>query len=226
MKINFRAAALAALSLTSLSAVASVYSDATGDINVGSFPHIDISSVEVTNTLTDLTLTINLAGDPIATNWGKYNIIMRSPSVGSVDTSANGNPWTRPYSLDGGANRFIGGWADQPTNNSQLWSYSGSWSKDADFTSTITSSSLSYTVSLASLGLSAGDVLRFDVVTTGGGNTDTAVDTLSRSSGEVSAWDQTTVVSGLDYQVTGVPEPTSMAALGLGVAAMLRRRRR
>lgn len=227
MNFKIRALALAALTLTALPAFADLYTDATGDLNVGTFDNIDITSVMVTNTSTDITFQINLNGSPVATNWGKYNIIMNSPGVTGGDTGSSGNPWVRPYSLAGGANKFIGGWADAATSNSQLWTYTGgAWSQDSTFTSMITSAGISYTVSLASLGLMAGDTLLFDVATSGGGNNDTAVDSLGRSSGEVSNWSDTTVLNGVSYKVTPVPEPATLTALGVGAVAVLRRRRR
>lgn len=230
MKINFRASALAALSLVSFSAYADLYSDATGDIVVpGGAPpnsHMDIASVLVTNTLTDISFQVNLVGDPVSPNWAKYNIIMRSPVSADLDMSADGNAWGRNYALAGGANRFIAGWTDQVADNSQGHAFAaGGWSQTSTFSSVIGTNSVTYTVSLASLGLVAGNSLRFDVVTTGGGD-DGAVDALSNPNPQITDWSQSSVVAGLDYRVAAVPEPASMIALGVGAAALLRRRRK
>ena len=218
-----RLAAIAAISLASISAFATVYNDAIGDIaaSIGSQPHLDITSVVVTNTATDITFDISLNGSPIATQWGKYLVFMSTPGS-TGDTSVKGNAWTYNISLSGGANKYIGGWADQPTSNAQLWTYSGSWSQNSTFTSTITSTSISYTVALSSLGLSAGDILKFDVATTGGNTSNGAVDSLTTGA---ASWDDPTVLTGERYVVQAVPEPTSMAALALGVVVALRRRR-
>lgn len=230
MKINLRACALAALSITSFSAYAGLYNDATGDVAVpGGEPpnaHMDISSVLVSNTLTDITFQINLVGDPVSPNWAKYNIIMRSPIGGDLDMSADGNAWGRNYALAGGANRFVAGWTDQVANNSQGHAFAaGSWSQTSTFTSVIGANSVTYSVSLASLGLVAGNTLVFDVVTTGGGD-DGAVDALSNPNPQITDWSQHSTVAGLEYLVTPVPEPASLMALGVGTVAVLRRRKR
>lgn len=222
---NLMAGAL--LASVSLS-FATVYTDTVGDVAVpgAPFPHIDITGAVVTNTATDITFEIDLNGSPVATNWGKYNIIMRTAATG---LDAAGNGWGRPYSLSGGANKFIGGWADQATLNSQQYTYSaGAWSMDASspFTSTITATSMIYTVTLASLGLSVGQTFTFDMVTSGGGGGDGAVDALSNPNANITNWGDASVVNGVSYTVQGTPEPATMAALGLGVIAMIRRRRK
>ena len=73
---------------------ATTYNDATGDgALVGTGGGIlDISSVEVNNTLTDLIFKINLAGNPVATDWGKYMIGLDTTAGG--DSAGNG--WGRP----------------------------------------------------------------------------------------------------------------------------------
>ncbi|HTQ11577.1 MAG TPA: carbohydrate binding domain-containing protein [Fimbriimonadaceae bacterium] len=43
---------------------------------------------------------------------------------------------------------------------------------------------------------------------------------------EVSGWEQLDYINADDFSVTAVPEPASMAALGIGVVALIRRRRR
>ena len=80
-------------------------------------------------------------------------------------------------------------------------------------------------VSLAALGLSAGDVLEFDVFTTGGG-ADPGVDHLSRIDEATPDWGTTSVAGAfLSYTVQAVPTPGSLALIGLGGLVAGRRRR-
>src|SRR5712672_2828656 len=75
------------------------YTDSTGENFTGAGGGIlDISSVEVTNTPTDVIFKINLTGDPVATDWGKYMIGI--DSVGGGDTTGDG--WARPVSMSSG----------------------------------------------------------------------------------------------------------------------------
>lgn len=198
---------------------ATLYVDNTGDIALGSMPHMDITSVDVTSTATQITFQINLAGDPIATNWGKYNVILHNLAAGTTDTSLENNPWGRNYRLLGGSTGFIGSWADQPANNQQNWSYNGSWNMNLLSTNAITTSTVTLTANLADLGLGQSDSIIFDVVTTGGGD-DTAVDSLTGV--PPTSWGEQVALEGLLYNP--VPEPATMAVLGLGAAALLRRR--
>ena len=72
MKTHSKIIALSILAALALNAQAATYLDSTGEIISGS--HIDISSEEVNNTATDLIFKINLVGNPVATEWGKYMV--------------------------------------------------------------------------------------------------------------------------------------------------------
>ena len=75
---------------------AATYNDSTGDI-LPTASIMDITSVEVNSTTTDLIFKINLAGDPVATDWGKYRIALDTTAGGDYA----GNGWSRPISMSG-----------------------------------------------------------------------------------------------------------------------------
>jgi len=207
-------------------AQAVLFTDAAGDVAVpgNPFPHMDILSVNVTNTASSITFDIALAGSPIATNWGKYNMVARKVGASPLDTGLQNNPWARNYQLMGGSNAFIGSWVDQPSSNQQNWTFNGSWNLVNTVSNTVTATNVILTSNLADLGLAVGDQIVFDVVTTGGNGGDTAVDSLT---GPVPAgWGDFVSLHGEQYNITAVPEPATMAVLGLGAAALIRRRRK
>ena len=76
---------LSAISLCA-GAFADSFSDATGETIVGGI--MDITSVDVANTANQLIFTINIAGDPVATDWGKYLVGINT--TGGGDTAGNG----------------------------------------------------------------------------------------------------------------------------------------
>ncbi len=81
---------------------------------------------------------------------------------------------------------------------------------------------VTWTVSLASLGVGAGQTFYFDIATSGGGN-DPGVDHLSRSDAATPGWGTASTAGGfLSYTV--VPTPGALALLG--VAGLVGRRRR
>lgn len=210
---------------------ATTYLDAVTDVAVpgNPFPHIDISSVQVSNTTTTLSFKIILSGDPVATDWGKYMIGLDLGPGG--DTAGNG--WGRPISMQGGMEHWIGSWVDGG-NGAELRSYSGAWSlssatynpNPANLAISKDSSSVTLTLDMASIGLALGNTFQFDVYSSGGGGGDGAVDALSLGTPSITDWGnayQTSTATSLSYTV--IPEPAS-AALGLlGLAALLRRRR-
>jgi len=210
-------------------AQATTYTDATGE---NFFPNgiLDISSVEVTDTLTDLIFKINVTGDPVAVDWGKYMIGINSTAGG--DTTGNG--WGRPISISDGMDYWVGSWVDSG-NGAQLWKYTGVWGQQSQvggvnpdnlaISKIASPGSVTLQFSYAGLGLSAGDTFTFDVYTGGGNPTDGAVDALSNPAQTISGWtgvyNSGSLVSS--YTITPIPEPSALALIGLGGALLARR---
>jgi hypothetical protein len=218
-----------------------MYFDATGDIASGindAGGTLDLVSMEVSHTATDVIFSLTVNGSVSSTDWGKFMIGI---STGAGDTAANGNGWGRPINMtsNGGMTHWVGSWVDSG-GGSQFWNYSGSaWSGPgglAGFSlASGAQSTLTYTVSMASLGVSNGSTLYFDAYSSGGGGGDSAVDALSRSDASIADWSGpfTTagLASGMDASVSGgafaftiVPAPGALALLG--VAGLLGSRRR
>jgi hypothetical protein len=182
------------LKIVGAASAGQLYNDTSGDVIVpGSpFPHLDIASVAVSNTATDLVFKINLNGDPVATDWGKYMI--------GIDSTAGGDPagngWGRPIGMSSGMDFWLGGWADSGSGL-ELRNWTGSsWGLQAASynavpplaTPTKTSSSYTVSVPLAYMGLGIGSTFSFDVYSSGGGGGDSAVDALGNLSPSISDW--------------------------------------
>lgn len=234
--------ALVAVSLIgSIPAMAVTYSDATGEVNVDGGPvgggTLDIVSMEVVNTLSDITFTLTVNGNITTTDWGNFMIGIANQNTAG---STTGNGWARPINLDaGGGNgmtHWIGSWVNGG-GGSQLWTYDGlgvgggtssNWSGPAVLAGyTLTpaaQSTITYSVNLAALGLSVGDTIAFDAYSSGSGGTDSAVDSLSNPNTSITTWGQTYTSDGTTglSSYTVVPEPTSVALFGLGSLLMSR----
>lgn len=180
-------------------AQAASYVDATGDIssNVSTGGGtLDIVSMEVAETATDLIFTLTVNGNITTTNWGNFMIgIANQKSVGTQ----TGNGWGRPISMNAGGGNGMTHWIGSWVNNgggSQLWTYaSASWSgptalKAYSFTAAA-QSTIQYTVTKASLGVTKDDTILFDAYSSGGGGTDSAVDALSNPNIAITTWSQT-----------------------------------
>lgn len=210
----------------------SPYSDTVGDIDPGlsnGGGTLDIVGMEVTNTLTDVIFKLTVNGDVSTTDWGNFLVGIATGGNGTV----TGNGWDRPINLSspvGGMDYWIGAWVNSG-GGAQLWSYDGSaWTGpgalvDFGLTSGATSD-LTYTASLASLGLSTGDTFYFDAYSSGGGGTDSAVDSLANPNISITSWSQvytssTTESAGLGLNsYTLVPEPSTYLLSGLGLVAL------
>jgi hypothetical protein len=216
-----------------------VYTDAANDIDPGiatAGGTLDLLSMEVSHTATDVIFKLTVNGSVSSTNWGKFMIGI---STGAGTTSGNG--WGRPINMtsNGGMTRWVGSWVDSG-GGAQFWNYSGSaWSESAglagfSFTSGA-QSTLTYTVSMASLGVSNGSTLYFDAYSSGGGGGDSAVDALSRSDASISNWGgpftTSGIASGTAASTAGgafaytIPAPGALALLGAASLVGSRRRR-
>jgi hypothetical protein len=210
-------------------AFAATYSDTVGETIFGGM--LDITSVEVNNTVTALTFKINLAGDPVATDWGKYLIGIDSTAGG--DTAGNG--WVRPIRMSSGMDYFVGSWVNFG-NGAEIYKWNGaSWGlQSATYNPnpdavgiTKDTSSVTLSFDFAGLGLAAGSTFTFDIYTTGGGGGDSAIDAVNLAQ-SVANWGDP-YDSGqnvLSYTIQAVPEPTTAAMLGLTGLLFLHRVRR
>lgn len=206
---------------------AATYNDAVGDGSLlAAWPHLDITSVVVDHTATEISFTINLAGNPIAVNWGQYNIgINRMPGGATSGTV----PPNRPISMSAGMDYWIRSW----DTGAETYRWQGSWIMEnatwnppsAIQLPVKTTASVTLTTTLAALGLSVGDTFSFDVYSSGGTGTDSAVDALANplptgaSGNWVSPYDSAANV--YQYTLTN-PAPPPPPAAGVGAAVSYR----
>ncbi|HAS82235.1 MAG TPA: hypothetical protein DCS43_06070, partial [Verrucomicrobia bacterium] len=175
----------------------SPYADAAGEIDPGlssAGGTLDILGMEVSNTVSDVYMTLSLNGDISTTDWGKFLIGIASGKSAGTTT---GNGWGRPINLEaptGGMDFWIGSWVDGG-GGCHLWNYTNAaWNGPSACTFSFVAgvqSTLSYSVPLASLGLAAGDTFYFDAYASGGGGGDSAIDALSNPNVSVTSWGQT-----------------------------------
>jgi len=232
-KIVLSSFAAAALAVSP--AVGQIFNDAVGDIDAsfGTAGNgtLDILSTEVSNpTATDIRFNITVNGN-ISTNtggvdWGNFMIGI---ATGSTPGTTTGNGWNRPINLNspiGGMNYWIGSWVNG-TGGAQLWSYNGtSWIEQTSSAPIIslapgTTSQIQLTLSLASLG-NPSEPWYFDVYSSGGGGTDSAVDALSNPSIATTTWagPYTSSQNPPGTGISAVPEPSTYALLGLSALAV------
>lgn len=205
-------------------AAPSVYNDAENDLFDNGFSNLDIKSVTVDNDATNVYIKVETRG---FANWTKYMMYFNC-STASDFTSTNA--WARPVNLTTNISHYLGSWADAPNANQQNWSWDGfNWNLDSttdNNQSQIGANIMMFTISRAQLGLtSAGDVLLFDVATSGGGGTDPGVDHLSRSDMATPGWGTASTSGNFLAYTMQVPAPGSVALLGMGGLLVGRRRR-
>jgi hypothetical protein len=201
---------------------ADVYVDAQQDLFDNSFAHLDIAQVTITNDATNLYIEMQARGSIASPDWGKY--------MWYFDTKAGGtttNAWNRPVTLTNEIDFYVGSWVDGG-GAAQYWGFDGTnWNLDSTNPVDLSSAGagiVKYTIPLAFMGLNVGDVLKFDVASSGGGDGDPGVDHLSVSGLATPGWG-TPSRAGDFLTYTVVPTP---GAMGVVVAAGLfagRRRR-
>jgi hypothetical protein len=195
-------------------ASADSYTDASLDLFDNGFDNLDITGVNMSDDGVNLTIAVTTRGFQ---NWTKYMMYFNTTGAG---TTSNG--WARPVNLTSNIDYYVGSWVDAPSDNAQFWSWTGAWNQTGTLTNSVSGNTVSFTMSLASLGLSAGQTIYFDVATSGGGN-DPGVDHLSRSDAATPGWG-TASTSGNFLAYTTVPAPGAIALLGLAGLAGRRRR--
>ncbi|MCU0772630.1 MAG: hypothetical protein MUE94_12810 [Verrucomicrobia bacterium] len=202
----FAASLMAATTLTPSALKATVYNDVTGETI--SVPIIDIVKVEVSNNIADLIFKIDLNGDVVATDWGKYCIAI--DTTGGGDTLGNG--WNRPISMSAGMDYWVGSWVDSG-NGVQLWQYTTSWATTGGPNISKSGSNVTITVPFSQMGLNIGSNFTFDVVSTGGGGGDSAIDSLANPAQSVATWAGPYDISSYSplpsYTLVQPPDPTN-----------------
>jgi hypothetical protein len=213
------------------------FNDAINDIAPGISTgngSLDLVKMEVSNTATDVVFQLTVNGNIVGDDWGKFMIgIANNKGYGTSSSDGWGRPIT--MSANGGMTNWIGSWVDggggaENRSNQTSWGLTGAtyngnfggFSLSAGAQSTIT-----FTVSIASLGMSIGDTFSFDAYSSGGGNGDSAVDALANPSVAISSWGQaydSGASNSFSYTLGAVPAPGAIALLG--VAGLLGRRRR
>ena len=215
---------------------AQTYTDAIGETINSASGTIDFVGAEVSNTATDLVISLKVNGNVGTTDWGKFMIGIATTKT---DGTTSGNGWNRPINLSApsgkGMDFWTGAWVDGG-GGSELHKYTsgtptGSWSNIGSSNQQIGTyatdkSLLTYTYSLATLGVTVGDTIYFDAYSSGGGGGDGAVDALANSAQSISGWGGSYTSSGSNLNsYTLVPEPSTGMLMGLGVAGLLVLRR-
>ena len=235
---RFTVAALAGLAFVASGASARPvnFTDPAGDLftNAGG-GILDIIGMEVSNDASSISFKFTLNGDVTATDWGKYMVAIDKGPGGD----AAGNGWGRPITMPAGMDIWLGSWVDggNGLENRQwdgaAWQLAGAtYNATPGLTISKTAgapSDVIISVLLADLGLAPGDTIFFDAFSSGGGNSDGAIDSLANPLQSVADWGNAyefgpgTNNPFLTYVL--VPGPGSAALLGLGVLVAGRRRR-
>jgi len=225
MKLSIKSMMFATMAFSAVAANAVVFTDATGDfgapMNTYGNPNFDVSSLEITNDLTNIVFKFTVNNANITSpDWHKFFVLLND---GTGPTSGS-NGWGRNIALAGGATAWMGGWVDGG-GGGQGFTYNGAWNNNNGVTIALSGSTATYTASLSSLGLSIGDTFTFDAGTTGNNGDHGAWDLVSLATPSAAGpTDFVTSNSNLQYSV--VPEPATMTAMAMGAAALLRRRKK
>jgi hypothetical protein len=187
-----------------------IFTDSTGDATLNNAGGTaDIVQMEVTDNASDVIFTLRVNGNIATTGWANFMIgIATLKSAGST----NSNAWNRPILMNvvnegvtNGMTHWIGSWVNSG-GGSQFWTHGPSgWSGPAGLAgysfSAAAQSTLTYTVSKASLGVTTGDVIYFDAYSSGSGSGDGALDALANPATSITDWGQTYTSSSTNSTV-------------------------
>jgi hypothetical protein len=225
-RFSLAAASAALMVAGALNAVPGVvYNDAANDIDPGITTGggtLDLLSMEVSHTATDIVFSLTVNGSVNSVDWGKFMIGISTPGG---DKTTTGNGWSRPinFASNGGMNYWVGSWVDSG-GGSQLWSNGASgWSGPASNAGfSFSGNNITYTISRAAIGMSGDGTFFFDAYSSGGYGGDSAVDALSVNTPSISNWaGPFTTTNAFSYTI---PAPGAIALVALaGVAARRRK---
>ena len=216
-----------------------IYNDAIGDIDPGittAGGTLDLVSMEVSHTATDIQFKLTVNGNIGSTDWGKFMVGIAN-NKGNGTTTSDG--WNRPITMsaNGGMTNWLGSWVDsgggaenRSNQHGQLWgltgaTYMGNFGNFAFVAGA--QSTITYGVSIASIGMSIGDTFRFDAYSSGGNDGDSAVDALANPNVAITSWGQaydSGTSNSFSYTLTAIPAPGAIALVGL--AGLVARRRK
>jgi len=214
-----------------------VYYDAIGDIDAGistGSGTLDLVLMEVSHTATDIQFKLTVNGNIGTTDWGKFMVgIANNKGYGTSTTDGWGRPIT--MSANGGMTNWLGSWVDSGGgahnySNQTSWGLTGATynSNFGNFALAAgAQSTITYGVSIASIGMSIGDTFSFDAYSSGGGNGDSAIDALANPNVAVTDWGQaynSGTSTSFSYTLTAIPAPGAIALVGL--AGLVARRRK
>lgn len=216
---TFIAASVACI--TGMASADVVFTDAVGDEASGN-SNLDLTSVTIGNDASNLVITVAVAH--LHSDWGKHMVFIETGAAGHTGTS---NPWFR--NVDHGGNNishFIGTWLDGGGGSSMHSYNAGSDDWDGAGSPGVTvdwaNNSFTYVISLDDLGIGLGDMIRFDVASTGGASGDPSTDHFS--SGHHGNWGEGSSLGGDLLEYTTIPAPGTLALLG--ITGLIARRRR
>ncbi len=214
-----------------------LFNDAIGDIDAGistGSGTLDLVSMEVSHTATDIQFKLTVNGNIGSTDWGKFMVGIANNKGYGTSTS---DGWARPITMsaNGGMTNWLGSWVDggggaENRSNQTSWgltgaTYNGNFGNFA--LAAGAQSTITYGVSIASIGMSIGDTFRFDAYSSGGGGGDSAVDALANPNVAITSWGQaydSGTSNSFSYTLAAIPAPGAIALVGL--AGLVARRRK